>query len=174
MSSMSRLIILLIIIFPFIVQGQSKSDTIKTEQEKIETEIQKHGQVTIIDTSLKVPEKRLIMKGKMEKERIMVRVEEDYIHPADARVYKPKAQKWTLGMVLVDSEEGLLIEEVKDGTAASKAGLKAGDIIRWMEGEKIDTKLEFIQIWREFEEGDMMLLRIKQGLFGKKVWLTFE
>lgn len=171
---MSRIIIILLSIIPFIAICQAESDTLKTLQERIEAEIQKNGKVTIVDTTLALPEKRLIRKGSMEKERIMVRVEEDYIHPADARVYKPKAQKWTLGMVLADSESGLLIEEIKEGKAAAKAGLKEGDIIRWMDGERILTKVEFIQIWREFEEGDMLPLRIKKGIFGKKVWLTFE
>jgi membrane-associated protease RseP (regulator of RpoE activity) len=151
-----------------------EQDTITPSKENYEYFLERDGEVTIIDSSGKVPDKRVIKKGSLKNERIMFHVEEEYVHPADARVHKPKVQKWIMGMALEDTEDGLLVTEVKKGKAADDAGIIVGDIILNLEGESTPDKVSFIQVWREYRAGEMLQIRLKKGLFGKNVDILFE
>ena len=66
----------------------------------------------------------------------------------------------------VETGKGLLIDEVKEASAASSAGLRAGDVILEIDGEPVVTQTNLIRILNRKTTGDVSLtiLRDKQRL----------
>ncbi len=64
-------------------------------------------------------------------------------------------------------EDGLLVSQVREGTPASKAGLRRGDVIFKAEGKEIRTVDFFEDVFRSHPLG--MSVAIRRGLNGK-VW----
>jgi membrane-associated protease RseP (regulator of RpoE activity) len=58
---------------------------------------------------------------------------------------------------------GAMISEVRENSPASKAGLKAGDIIVEAEGKAIKGDGDLIQTLREKKEGDVTLTFVRNG-----------
>jgi len=61
----------------------------------------------------------------------------------------------------VPGGQGLLITSVSENSPASKAGLKAGDVITEMNGEKIEDTDDFIRALNRKDEGDVTLTIIR-------------
>lgn len=61
----------------------------------------------------------------------------------------------------VSGGQGLLITSVSENSPASKAGLKAGDVITEMNGEKIKDTDDFIRALNRKDEGDITLTIIR-------------
>jgi serine protease Do len=61
----------------------------------------------------------------------------------------------------VSGGQGLLITSVSENSPASKAGLKAGDVITEMNGEKIEDTDDFIRALNRKDEGDVTLTIIR-------------
>ena len=66
----------------------------------------------------------------------------------------------------VEAGKGVLVDEVKESSAASVAGLRAGDVILEIEGEPVATQTDLIRILNRKTTGDVALtiLRDKQRL----------
>lgn len=62
--------------------------------------------------------------------------------------------------------KGVLVDEVKEASAAAKAGLRAGDVILEIDGEAINSSADLIRALNKKNEGDVTLtvLRDKQRL----------
>ena len=56
--------------------------------------------------------------------------------------------------------EGVIVTEVKEGSPAEKAGFKAGDIILEVNGEKINTDEDLIEIIKISKVGDVLKFKI--------------
>lgn len=172
---MKSIILIILISIPCIgISQQINTDSIKLKQDELREKVAKEGTVTIIDTSGEVPVKKVIIKGERKNEMIMFKAESDVIHPADARIMPVKVQKWTMGMALGEIENGLIVEELKEGLAAEKAGINVGDLILFMDGKRIYTKEDFFTIWREFNKGETIKFKLKKGLFGRTVHVVYE
>jgi membrane-associated protease RseP (regulator of RpoE activity) len=60
-------------------------------------------------------------------------------------------------------DSGVLISEVRDGSPAAKAGLKAGDIIVEADGKAVKDNFDLIRAIGEKKEGDVTLTFIRDG-----------
>ncbi len=60
----------------------------------------------------------------------------------------------------VEDGEGALITEVKEDMPAHKAGLKAGDVIVEVDGDKIDDTEELMNVISEKEKGDKVGIKV--------------
>lgn len=60
-------------------------------------------------------------------------------------------------------ESGVMIDSVRDNSPASKAGLKAGDIIVEVEGKAIRVDGDLIRAMSEKKEGDISLTIVRDG-----------
>jgi serine protease Do len=58
---------------------------------------------------------------------------------------------------------GLMIDEVRENSAAAKAGLKAGDIIVEANGTAVKNQIDLIRIINEKKEGDVQLTIVRDG-----------
>jgi serine protease Do len=62
----------------------------------------------------------------------------------------------------VSGGHGLLISSISDNSPASKAGLKAGDVITEVNGEKVEDADDFIRALNYKEEGEVTLTIIRE------------
>lgn len=60
-------------------------------------------------------------------------------------------------------ESGLLISDVRDGSPAYKAGLKAGDIIVEADGKAVKGDFDLIKTIQEKKEGDVQITFVRAG-----------
>ncbi len=60
-------------------------------------------------------------------------------------------------------DSGVLISEVRDGSPAAKAGLKAGDIIVEADGKAVKDNFDLIRAIGEKKEGDVTLTFVRDG-----------
>jgi serine protease Do len=61
----------------------------------------------------------------------------------------------------VSGGQGLLITSISDNSPASKAGLRAGDVITEMNGEKLDSADDFVRALNRKDEGEVTLTIIR-------------
>lgn len=61
----------------------------------------------------------------------------------------------------VESGKGLLINSVRENSAAAKAGLKAGDVIVEVEGKAVASNLDLIRALGEKKEGDVNITIVR-------------
>jgi serine protease Do len=61
----------------------------------------------------------------------------------------------------VSGGQGLLITSISDNSPASKAGLRAGDVITEMNGEKLDSADDFVRALNRKDEGKVTLTIIR-------------
>ncbi len=60
----------------------------------------------------------------------------------------------------LDTDKGILINEVMDKSPAQEAGLETGDIVRTFNGEDIEDTRQFVQMVRESSPGDEARLSV--------------
>lgn len=58
---------------------------------------------------------------------------------------------------------GALVSEVRDGSAASKAGLRAGDVITEVDGKQIKNQFDIIKAVNDKKDGDVSVTFIRDG-----------
>ena len=61
----------------------------------------------------------------------------------------------------VSGGQGLLVTSISDNSPASKAGLRAGDVITEMNGEKLDSADDFVRALNRKDEGEVTLTIIR-------------
>jgi len=76
-----------------------------------------------------------------------------------------------LGLMLQGNNEGVLVSEVMEDSAAGRAGLKAGDIIVSAAGEKVSSRREVTRIVRR-DEGKSIELKLMRD--GEEIKLQVE
>jgi serine protease Do len=60
-------------------------------------------------------------------------------------------------------DKGVMITNIVDGSPASQAGLKAGDVISAIDGEEIDNLAEFIKILYSYQVGQIITINYFRG-----------
>jgi serine protease Do len=60
-------------------------------------------------------------------------------------------------------QSGVLVSEVRDNSAASKAGLRAGDIITEIDGKAIKGQFDIIKLVNEKKDGDVTVTFVRDG-----------
>jgi hypothetical protein len=73
-----------------------------------------------------------------------------------------------------ESPKGVRFADVRDGTPAAKAGLKAGDILIEFDGKEIGNLYDFTYALRAHKPGDLVLVKVLRGdmTIERKVLLT--
>ncbi|MGC4233171.1 MAG: PDZ domain-containing protein [Niabella sp.] len=82
------------------------------------------------------------------------------------------ANKAMLGVTTEKTEEGVIVRSVSDESAAEKAGLKEGDIITAVNGEKIASPDELSKSLKDKNPGDKVEISYTRD--GKKATVTAE
>lgn len=70
------------------------------------------------------------------------------------------------------SQSGVLIEEVEDGTPASRAGLKAGDVILEFDGERVRSVAQLRRLIQETPAGRRIAMPVSRD--GQRMTVTIE
>lgn len=65
----------------------------------------------------------------------------------------------------LESSEGVLVSDVKPGSPAEGAGLKTGDVIMEIDGQKIRSLKGFESIVQDIEEGERVKLLVRRGTY---------
>jgi RNase P/RNase MRP subunit p29 len=68
-----------------------------------------------------------------------------------------------LGVGLEDTDEGLTIQTVAPDSPAEKAGLKEGDIIVELDGEKIKSREDLLEVLSKKKPDDKVTVKVKRG-----------
>ena len=58
---------------------------------------------------------------------------------------------------------GVMVSEVRDGSPAAKAGLKAGDIITQIDGKPVKDQMDVVRSINEKKEGDVAVTFVRDG-----------
>jgi serine protease Do len=67
-----------------------------------------------------------------------------------------------LGVFLKESEQAV-VREVIPGTAAQKAGIKAGDVMLAVDGTKTPTRQSFVEAIQGHQSGDRVRIKLRRG-----------
>ncbi|HMJ74551.1 MAG TPA: PDZ domain-containing protein, partial [Iamia sp.] len=62
----------------------------------------------------------------------------------------------------ITEQAGLLVSEVTVGSGADEAGIEQGDVIRTIDGEVVDTRVDFNEIVRAHAVGDTVVVGIER------------
>ena len=76
---------------------------------------------------------------------------------ADVRVFGSGGQ---LGIRVSDTESGVRVDDVSAGSAAEKAGLRAGDVIIEFDGERVRSAMQLTRLVRETPDGRTVRLGV--------------
>jgi len=85
-----------------------------------------------------------------------------------------KLNRPMMGVTIKDVEEGILIENVSKESGAELAGLEAGDIIKKINGEKMNNVDEVIEYISEMKAGDMVQVEFERGGKSKKAGVELK
>lgn len=80
------------------------------------------------------------------------------------------------GLFDIDEEmdEGVLVASVEAGSVAEKAGLKAGDVIYMMDGNKTDDMTHFRYLLYKYEVGDTVTIKFYRAGASKEVKIVLS
>lgn len=79
------------------------------------------------------------------------------------RIDLKRAPRATLGVTLGDADRGARIQEVRAGSAAEKAGLKPGDLIREVEGQPVRAAEDVRRALAGKKVGEALGLSVERG-----------
>jgi predicted metalloprotease with PDZ domain len=82
--------------------------------------------------------------------------------PEDAERLAERGRRPFLGVGLDDRDEGLVITGVRDGTPADEAQLRAGDVIRVLDGRAVTDRASLREIMGDLEPGDEVVLVVER------------
>ena len=71
-------------------------------------------------------------------------------------------------------EDGVIVASVEDGSVASKAGLKAGDVIIQIDETKTEDSTHFRYLLYKYEVGDTITVKIYRGSEQKQIKITLS
>ena len=87
---------------------------------------------------------------------------------------KKKVGRPFLGISTDEAANGVLITDVGAGSAADKAGLVKGDVIKSIDGEKMDNPIKYIEYIEKKKVGDEISIEILRNKKKKTVKATLE
>ncbi|MFH1613518.1 MAG: DegQ family serine endoprotease [Planctomycetota bacterium] len=70
--------------------------------------------------------------------------------------------------------QGVIVSEVRDGSSAAQAGIKAGMLITSINREKVDTVEQYNALLEKAAKKDKVLVRVRHGRYSQSVVLEFE
>jgi S1-C subfamily serine protease len=70
----------------------------------------------------------------------------------------------------INTQEGVLIFDVPEGSAAAKAGVQPGDVLLEIDGAKVDSVEDLYTALREKKPGDQVTLKVLRD--GQETTLT--
>lgn len=79
------------------------------------------------------------------------------------RPRSPQSDRGFLGVVCRSSDEGLIVRTVTDRSGADRAGLKRRDLIASVEGQKVTTTNELIDILKGYKASQTIQLSVNRG-----------
>jgi serine protease Do len=80
------------------------------------------------------------------------------------QVFEPDRDRPRMGAIFDrDSQEGVIVEEVVEETAAGKAGMKAGDILLKFDGTEVKTFHHMARLVGKKKSGDKVKLSLRRG-----------
>jgi len=82
---------------------------------------------------------------------------------AEAATPEVAQDKPFLGVALQDSDNGVAIAQVVDGSAAANAGLQVGDVITALNGTDVKTAAEVAKIVKALKPGDSLTIAYTRG-----------
>ena len=68
-----------------------------------------------------------------------------------------------LGISGTDSEQGLVVDSVSPGSAASAAGIQAGDVIVAFDGQPVNAGSDLVSDLREKAAGDVVVVTVERN-----------
>lgn len=68
-----------------------------------------------------------------------------------------------LGIMLEDDANGVRINQVLPGSGAEKAGLHVNDIVKFVNGKRVNGREELINFVRQFKPGDRLRILVQRG-----------
>lgn len=80
------------------------------------------------------------------------------MHSLNDRIYRTTENRAMLGVTTNQADKGAEVEAVTEGSAAEKAGLKKGDIIKTVNDKKIETPNDLSEEIREHKPGDKVVI----------------
>jgi len=96
--------------------------------------------------------------------------------PSEPQPAKPTGEQGYLGVVADDRQDrgrGVRILEVRPGTPAEKAGLKAQDLITGLGGIRVRQMDDMAAILEQMQPGDVLEFELLRGEASRKVEVTF-
>ena len=94
-------------------------------------------------------------------------------HPREMGPAAPPANSGFLGIQLDDSDEsGPIISDVTKGSAAEKAGLKSGDIVLSIAGQRMPTAEKLVRTIQRYKVGEKVVVLIRRGKDEKQIEAT--
>ncbi|MFQ6066630.1 MAG: Do family serine endopeptidase, partial [bacterium] len=144
------------------VNGKEVSSPLELKDEVLQAEIGKPITLTIIRAGKKMdiiitptekPEKITPAKEKAVEEKLLG-IEVRDLTPDLRREYD-----------LEEDEEGVAITKVKENSPAARVGLSPGDVIKEVNRDPIKDLDDFKAAMQKIEPGDVVLLRVRHGLW---------
>lgn len=90
-----------------------------------------------------------------------------YAAPGDRRTIQLDGRGSQLGVMVSDLESGgsggVRIDEVEEGSAADKAGVKAGDIVIEFDGERVRSARQLTRLVQETPAGRAVTMAVRRG-----------
>ncbi|HEU4692694.1 MAG TPA: PDZ domain-containing protein, partial [Vicinamibacterales bacterium] len=66
----------------------------------------------------------------------------------------------SIGITVRDTDTGVVVQEVRSDTPASRAGLQAGDVVTEFDGERTRSAAQFTRLVRETAAGRMVKMAV--------------
>lgn len=90
-----------------------------------------------------------------------------YVAPGDRRVIQLDGRGSQLGVMVSDLDDqkdgGVRIDDVEQGSAAEKAGVKAGDIVVEFDGERVRSARQLTRLVQETQAGRAVKMTVRRG-----------
>lgn len=85
-----------------------------------------------------------------------------------------RPNKAQLGVVITENEKGVTITNVSENSAADKAGIKKGDIITEIDGNKMESTEDVVEYLADKEARDIVKVKVKRGNKTKSMKVSLE
>jgi S1-C subfamily serine protease len=95
-----------------------------------------------------------------------------FLEPEPAPKPEPARGRAALGVLLVRDAIGAQVDGVSEGSPAAKAGIRAGDVLLEIDGEKIGSASELAENILARQVGDRVKLRLRRGEEKKELEVT--